>query len=526
MDMFKPTSCGMPSKFVDWRPMQSSALFALLDPDGKRFKAQAHPTGAGKSVIYMAAAKSSRGRALILTSTKALQDQLMRDFESIGLVEIRGQTNYACKLAPSLPCSEGKCHYGKECRYKTGGCPYYDQLRKASNASMVVTNYSYWMTMVKASAMTENPLGEFGTMILDEAHDAPTHLMDFLTIGVDGKMFRDIIHENIPDHGQNLDRWKKWANVCHSAVTRMLGGAVKNYSGVGVADLRTMSRLRELSRAFDELFTQTDRDWYFCLDAYGLRAGAIRPSFDKAEKHLFNGIQNVILMSATIRPRTMEMLGILSEHYLFDDFPSMFPRERCPIHWIKTLRMNKNTSERDMLSTWIPHIDMIIGRRLDRKGVVHTHSYERMYLFTKNSKHRDIMYSNNKWNTQTIVEEFRKAEPPAVIASPTLSTGWDFPMKDCEFQVIGKLPFPNISDGLLAHRVKESPGLIDYMTMQTLVQTTGRGMRSAEDQCETFIVDDSIQWYMDRNRGLAPLWFLESFDGVGKRVIPAPPPKL
>ena len=54
--------------------------------------------------------------------------------------------------------------------------------------------------------------------------------------------------------------------------------------------------------------------------------------------------------------------------------------------------------------------------------------------------------------------------------------------------------------------------------MQDLVQASGRGMRAPDDYCETFIVDDSISWFLFKYKEFAPEWFVNSYKKV--RVIP------
>jgi Rad3-related DNA helicase len=60
--------------------------------------------------------------------------------------------------------------------------------------------------------------------------------------------------------------------------------------------------------------------------------------------------------------------------------------------------------------------------------------------------------------------------------------------------------------------------------MQDLVQAVGRGMRSEDDQCETFILDDHVQWFVRQYKEFAPQWFLDAYRH--SQTIPAPPPPL
>ena len=66
------------------------------------------------------------------------------------------------------------------------------------------------------------------------------------------------------------------------------------------------------------------------------------------------------------------------------------------------------------------------------------------------------------------------------------------------------------------------PELISYMVMQQLIQTAGRGVRSKEDWCETFILDNNVTWFIRQEKKLALEWFIEAF--TINRMIPKPPP--
>jgi len=183
-----PVDLGAPAKFASWREGQFAAVQKALESD-KRFVALSLATGAGKTLIYMIAAMQQGlgRRAVILTSTKSLQDQLARDFGN-SLVDIRGMNNYEC--APlnyggefyertdndwDRACDKGPCKTGFSCSLRESGCPYFDRVRQAAASSIVSTNYAYWLAGGKS-------LGHIDLLVLDEAHKAPEELAGFLSL--------------------------------------------------------------------------------------------------------------------------------------------------------------------------------------------------------------------------------------------------------------------------------------------------------------------------------------------------------
>ena len=186
MNLPPPTTFGMPKKFSEWRDNQDIACEAMVE-EKPRFLLQVCPTGFGKSVTYMTAAQLIKGRTVVLTSTKGLQSQLMKDFGKMGgVVDIRGRGNYACRLNTQINCDLGPCVFGIKCSMKDeGGCFYFDQLKKAIRAKVVITNYAYWMSQNEYS----EGIGNFQMLVLDEAHSSPDHIIDHTSVSF-SKNFR------------------------------------------------------------------------------------------------------------------------------------------------------------------------------------------------------------------------------------------------------------------------------------------------------------------------------------------------
>src|SRR5262245_59624912 len=143
-----PPHMGLPEKFARWRAGQDSAVTRTLDSPKPKIVMNA-PTGFGKTIYYMSAAVLGGHRTAFLTASKVLQSQLMGDFSSIGLVDIRGQQNYLCRelqpggsyygqgIKPGDRCDAGPCHCGAPCRLRRGGCDYFDALALAKSEKLV-----------------------------------------------------------------------------------------------------------------------------------------------------------------------------------------------------------------------------------------------------------------------------------------------------------------------------------------------------------------------------------------------------
>jgi ATP-dependent DNA helicase DinG len=532
-----PNILGAPQQFTQWRHSQDLAVLRCLSTP-KRFPAHAVPTGGGKSLIYMMAAllQEPGKRAVILTATKGLADQLSVEFGDI-VADIRGIANYRCQMEHDFPgkyeafkiaehrepnCDEGPCHFGRKCSLLENGCHYYDALRKARKARIVLTNYSYWMAI---SNYSSEGLGDFDFLVLDEAHEAPEELSKFLRVELGP-------WESEP-HGLGFPRsndvaiWTKWSTSGAERVGNLVSKLRAENPGAH-AEIRKLEELRsKLSR-----LSSMDSAWIGEKTGdYGAVKWEPKWPAKHAEGCLFMGIKTVAFFSATMIPKTLNLVGVKDEEMDFHYYPSPYPGGRRPFIHVPNIQLNRYTTI-GQLYIWLALIDRLIEARLDKKGIIHTISYDRMRFVIENSRWAPYMIYNDprsgqeELKTQAVVERFKKTQGFCIFVSPSVGTGYDFPGTQCEWQIIGKLPYPDTRSAVMAARVEEDKEYGNYLTAVTLVQTSGRGMRGPQDICETLMVDDSIRWFYKRNSHLLPLWFRDTMRWADEGVLPTPLPKL
>lgn len=542
-----PTAFGLPEKFSSWRPGQYEATVQAIDSP-RRFVAHGAPTGCGKTIIYMAHALMMGLRTCVLTSTKALQTQLIEDFRQCGLTDVRGQGNYRCKaLWPGgnyydkdLPawmrsCEWGPCHAGLACRLKEGGCDYYDAYKDAQEADLVVTNYSYWLAIhayggsltVRRPERDElgQPTGEvtevnpFDLLVCDEAHSAPSELSSFLQLEFTAAEVEGLLGSSFPA-SEDLEVWQQWAQQRMDEIER------RQEQLAGKADKEALKEGRALRRISKRLGHLQFAQGEWILDTIQKRK-LWSPVWPGAYADLlFRTVPKVLLTSATVKEKTCEMLGIGAEELDFFEYPSLFPKERRPLISFNSsipLRIS-HRSHPSHLQLWVARIDQILDRRQDRKGIIHTVSYNRRNFLMANSRHAANFLTHDPHNTEAVVSAFKRSGPPCVLISPCVGTGYDFPGEELEFSIIAKVPFPDSRSNIMRARCESDKDYSAYLAMQELVQASGRGMRSAQDRHEVLVVDDNIRWFLWKYKHFAPGWFLESHKTVSN--VPDPPPKL
>ena len=136
------------------------------------------------------------------------------------------------------------------------------------------------------------------------------------------------------------------------------------------------------------------------------------------------------------------------------------------------------------------------------------------------SEYSKFMVSHDTGDIIRSITRFKKADPPLVMVSPSMTTGVDLPYDDCRYQILGKVPYPDTRNKIVKARVQEDPEYGAYIAAQQLVQAVGRGVRSKDDWCENFIIDSNIGWFMKRHKNFMPNWFLTSYQK--SNTIPKP----
>jgi ATP-dependent DNA helicase DinG len=509
---------GVP-KFSSWYPGQEDIFQQLVEwmQSDSRFACAPIPTGFGKSLLGMLTARWGNTRTAYVTSTKGLQDQLMRDFNGIELREIMGRNSYVCNEYPTFYTDKAPCTTGLQCPAKDT-CLYFSALDVARQASLVSTNYAYWLNQHGHSdGISDSFGGQFGLLILDEGHVAAKALESYMKVSLDvteiEKMDTDL-HCDSP-----WQEWRQAANICSRALYdewKDLEKEVQGYGGDAPPPLVKDYRfVRDLFTKVQRIMT-SKVDWVPEQGDDGVDFTPIEPK--DYNKELFLTVPKILILSAVMTERAAQELGVDDPTWITAGSP--FPPENAPFTHLKTIRVDYKWTEQ-MKRQWVSKIDSIIRTRLDRKGIIHTGSYARVDIIKEYSQYRDRILTHKTRNTIEVVNDFKRAKEGTILASPSVTTGWDFPGKECEYIIWGKVPYPFSNTPLAKARKEVDKSYGDWEAMKSLVQGAGRGNRREEDKCEVFIIDDHWGHFWRNNKEFAPAWFQERVTG-SKDMIPEP----
>ncbi len=117
------------------------------------------------------------------------------------------------------------------------------------------------------------------------------------------------------------------------------------------------------------------------------------------------------------------------------------------------------------------------------------------------------------------LEGFKADERSLVLISPSMDRGVDLPEDLCRFVVLLKVPYPYLGDIQISRRLysaKDGPLWYAIQTIRTIVQATGRGVRSEDDYCISYILDEQFGRLYREYTGMFPRWWRDA-------LTPCPP---
>ena len=192
---------------------------------------------------------------------------------------------------------------------------------------------------------------------------------------------------------------------------------------------------------------------------------------------------------------------------------SDFPLQNRPIYPLNIAYLNYNNLQKQEVKTKIAMaIDNMMTLHKNYKGIIHTTSYEQLNFIKENISEinkRRLLETDPEIQRDEIIAEHVNSIKPTVLISPSLHTGLDLKDHLSRFQVITKVPYPNLGDRWINEKKKMSGQWYTWQTALRLVQAYGRSIRSKEDWAKTYILDSAFGFHC-KNRNILPDWFTQA----------------
>ena len=511
-----------------------SEIVADLPADGEatRVVIVEAPPGVGKSHLAMTLARWS-GDAYLLTSQKLLQDQYEREFgDTLQLV--KGRENYFCERYPPparMTTSQGLCRRprGPMCQ-----CPYARAKLAALNGPIFCTNTAYFLTLRQ---WQREQLRRRRLLIVDEAHTLEAQLVRVFTVSFasdqmkawfDGPLPRlasaDDYRVLFDEHVSRLD-----------AELALIDGRLESLRPLGLGDEDFLTypltaEEQQLLEQRDSLESALAR-LHFFLDAPDTEWIVRYPSGDlgaslelvpltvsaMAPALLWDAADLVVLSSAFMGHRAViaGYFGLSADAVVALTSPSPFAIDRRRIEYRPVGVLSKATLP-ELEPVLFDQVAAILETHRMEKGLVHAASYvaaRRLLAHLAErapEQHRRMIFVESSGAKHRALEHHRASPYPTVLLSPSLREGVDLPDDFLRFQIVTKMPYPDLGDPWTAARQSRDPRWYALETAKALVQAYGRSCRHAGDHGITYIVDGQFARFVQRYRPLLPAWFREA----------------
>lgn len=528
------------------------------------------PTGFGKTPVAITLARYL-GSSHICTATKDLQTQYRRDFQFVA--EVKGRSNFPCLVKEDMGLDES-CNYGPclkdenyDCSYKTRlmdyraeapgtinelvkldsfaerkyremmrsrskileidwrPCHYYHQKWVGAHSTHTVYNYRYFLSDIFFAGTAQKRK----LLVLDEAHQLEHEVGDFRSFTVRKKML-PFLRMRMPD--MNIDDIETWIDFCVEMKEGLLDFSqkaqgiiersnqkvsVEPYTERNLIDALELDK--SLEAIIQDMKTKKDnwivsgiqRDSSNQLSKVTLTpldvSGYFDPLLDKGSVSLF--------MSATILSKDYlcKTTGLDPDKVKFIRIEqSDFPVKNRPIHLMNVAWLNAKTMNANMPKI-AQAVDNIMSIHSNEKGIIHTTSYVQLQFIKENitkENVRRLLETSSSLDRSEVLKNHYKSEKPTVLISPSLHLGVDLKDELSRFQVIVKMPYPDLTDKKIAAKKERDPKWYTWNTVLRLVQAYGRSVRSADDHATTYMLDSSASYLLKIAWDLVPQWFTEA----------------
>jgi Rad3-related DNA helicase len=558
--------------FANIREKQRKVLDVLESTIGTGYRCifLEAPTGFGKTPVAITLARYL-GSSHICTATKDLQTQYRRDFPFV--VEVKGRGNFPCIVKEDMGLEES-CNYGPcikdeayDCSYKTRlidykveergtireavkldpfaerryvdkfnskprladldwrPCHYFHQKWMGAHSTHTVYNYRYFLSDIFYAGATQKR----NLLVLDEAHQLENEVGDFRSFTVRKNML-PFLKMQMPN--TNVDDIETWLDFCITLKDRLLEFTEKAQGIIERSNQRvTLEPYTEknlidaleldktLAAVVDDIKRNRDnwivsglqRDSSLQLLKATLTpldiSGYFSPILEKGSVSLF--------MSATILSKEYlcQMAGLDPQDVKFlriED--SDFPVRNRPIHMMNVAWLNAKTIVGNMPKI-AKAVDNIMSIHRNEKGIIHTTSYSQLQFIKDNISKENanrLIETASALDRSEVLEKHYESKKPTVLISPSLHLGVDLKDDLSRFQVIVKVPYPDLTDKKIAAKKDRDPRWYTWNTVLRLVQAYGRSVRSMDDHATTYVLDTSASYLLKNAKELLPKWFMEA----------------
>ena len=429
-------------------------------------------------------------------------------------------------------------------------CPYLQALKEAKDNQNIITNYDFLHYAGNYAGL----LPERELIIFDESHNFENKIMQLTVRNLNRKtIYKEHqldIFDGITEHQMTLKDIKNtgyWINILEKIIKDLkskmdsyisqlkedLLPTTPNTKDIIVAEkmiendnlikdyqksIKNYSDLINVLEADDwviELPTKKDilnDNTYLTQNKEAGLTAEFKPLTVNEYTDSLLHFGNVrLFMTGTLGSKDMfcKWIGINPKetHHIYVKSP--FPVENRPIYRCYSGNMSSGAWRND---NHLIKLHDILEEHKNEKGVIHVSSNEQAWWIRNELKeyvYRKLRVASGK-KREEVIEEFEDDPKNMVLISPSVKDGVDFKGDKCRFQIIYKMPFPMLKGEQVNRRKNRDIKWYIYQTVMPLMQAYGRGIRSADDYCVTYILDEAFEGLLNDHTDLFNEYFLEA----------------
>lgn len=499
---------------------------------GKKFILMNAPTGSGKSYFTIMFSNwyrnyvNSGAKIDIITNSKILQKQYSDEFEFIN--DLRGQSNYKC-VRHNTDCRTGKELNRATKQQNCDSCPYDINKNRWINGDISLTNfhlYNSFAFYVPENINSRNP----NVLIVDESHDFESVFCDFISVKLSPKLLKNYGLENsaIELYTNKLSKVKTISSFINFIDKDFLPYIIdlkqhfkddlSNISDnkikkIYVDYIEYIEGSEERFNNFIKDFEKNEYNWTLDiiknkLNEYELIAQPIWGNV-YLNDIVWSKYDHVIFMSGSILDKNMFSFlngfdETLTDYY---EIESTFPVKNRPLYYYQAGKMTYNEREKTFKKQLFV-LNKILKKYQDKRGIIHTTNYEISKWINESIDDKRLMFHDSD-NREDQLYKMKKRKN-GVIVSPSMTSGISFDDEFGRFQVILKVPYPNISSNKVKARQSSNKNWYSWRTVCDIVQAYGRTTRSMTDYSDSYILDSSFGDLLKFNKKLFPKYFIEA----------------
>lgn len=496
-------------------------------PDNKFFLLNM-PVGVGKSHLavmisdYFVTKLQPGKKVDIITAGKILQNQYADTYEYIK--SLKGKENYNCSQY-DCSCASGK-EFNKLNKTKCEFCPYDEARTGYISGEVNLTNFHLYLINAIYSGMTADRIEESKLLIVDEAHEFDDVMSDFVSVKITEtviKRFNFVTEKDIIKTLKKVYDIESYVEFLVYFKSELLDLMVHidNELRATKPDIKTIQLLGEIAQLATKIDTflteyKEDPDNWIMESIYNEKTKtsdiSMEPiwAYKYLQKYVWSKYDMVVLMSGTILDKQLfsEINGIDPDKSVYYSISSPFALENRRIFYMPLGKMSY-TQKEETFKNYIPYINKILNKYSNVKGIIHTNSFELSKWIESNIKQSRLLFHESS-NKEDILKMHFENKEPSVIVSPSVSTGVSFDHEHSRFQIIAKVPYPSLGSKKNNMRKKMKPEWYSWKTVCSLIQATGRSVRSQTDYADTIILDGSFSDLLKYSDHYFPKWFQES----------------